>query len=155
MLAHNERKEGKLERMPFPLNEAKTVLPNVRILGSIGNKSHLGKSRSETVVVRRVHSGISNLLRAPFESVLANDYRPPLSGPYVLWDKKSSESKYTGPNVQHDLVAGELWLVIDQACAGVHGQRGRRESANDFVPYVLAVKAGGCCPALGRRGISS
>src|SRR3990172_11415912 len=118
--------------MTLPQQKAKAILPYVGILWGKGDETLFGQASSKTVVIRGIAPGINHVAGSTFESVLAHHNGPALSIFEVLGDQQNSKGKNVFPDVQHDFIASELWLIINEACTRVHWQIGVREPAYHF-----------------------
>src|SRR5437763_13040562 len=99
--------------MALALNDAKTVLPDVRILRSVGDETLLGQFRRETMIEMGIAVGIGRIAGPPFQTVLADHHRPLLAGLDVLWHEQDSIRVYTRPNVEGYFVAAELRTIVN------------------------------------------
>src|SRR5256885_6908556 len=120
--------------MPPALYQAKAILPNIRILGSIGNESLFRQTDGELVVIVRVDLGIGHVFRPALQAMLADHDGPTVAWLDVFRHKEDSVGNNVGPDVQHHFIAPIFRLIVDKSRSSVGGQAGRGEAPYYFVP---------------------
>ena len=85
--------------------------------------------------------------------MLTDDYGAAVSLPDALGDQQDAAGKDVRIYVQHDLISFEPWGVVQEPCARVRREGGRRERSDHFLPEAVTVGAGGLLPGLQVCGI--
>src|SRR5690242_8345248 len=121
------------------------------ILGSVSDKTFLGKPHSKTVVVLYINLRISYISRCTLQTMLAHHGRPALAGFDVLWEEQNAIVEYVRPDIKHHLVASEFGSVEDHSRAGIGGKCRRGKPPEHLLPKVIPVEFCRPLPEL-RRG---
>src|SRR5262249_15522344 len=79
------------------------------------------------------------VLRAALQAVLANNYRPLLSGLEVLGEKQNPVCDYVREDVQHDFVTSPIVGLVCLAATRIGRQHFLLEPANDFLGKEVAI----------------
>jgi len=95
------------------LYQPKAILPDIRILGSIGNESLLGQTHGELVVIVRVDLGIGHVLGPALQAMLAHHDWATFAWWDVFGHKEDSIGKNVGPDIEHHLIAPIFRLIVD------------------------------------------
>ena len=133
VLRDDHREERLLERVRLALEGPEAVAEDVEVLGREGDEPAAGEGRGEVVVRLVVDLRVGHVLRSAFEAVLADDDRPPLALLDPLRHEQDAVGDHVREDVEDDLVAEELRVVVDLAGARVGGQERVIEAADDVV----------------------
>ena len=154
MLGGDEREQRQLERVGLALQQAESIAADVRVLRGEDDVAAVGQVGAESVV-RGLDRPVDDHLRGALQAVLADDHRPPLAGLDVLGQQQDAVGEHVRIDVENHLVARPLVVVHDPARARVEVVAGRRATADDLVPQVVAVVLAGFLPLLerGRVGL--
>ena len=117
----------------------------VRIMGSENDEAALGKARCEPFVsriARRFRVLRDRVFRQAFQTVLADNHRPPFARFQILWQQQHAPGKNIRPDVEHHVVTSPFLAVMDLAAAWVQRQDCFRKAANHLIPKSLAQRRG-------------
>src|SRR5579872_850465 len=101
----------------------------------------------------RIYCRIGDILRPALQTMLADHNGPALARFNILGNEQNTVGVHTRPHIQFDLVPSKFGLVIDQSCPRIGWNIRRWQTANYFIPNIVAIKFGALRPAFWRRGV--
>src|SRR6266446_1742365 len=120
MLADDKRKQRRFDPIRFAAKPAVAVLSPVKVMRRECDETLLRQVGGEIMVRRDV--AFDHVLRDAPAAMLANHDGPPLARLEVFRQQQDSPGEDLRPYVQHYVVSGPLWIVVDAPRPGVGRQ---------------------------------